>query len=271
MGTVKRVSGPWKAMVLIAIGLVGGGAAFAVASVPGTDGVIHACVQMAGTAPSTKAGNLRIIDPGATPAQTCSTVAQPGALPPEAALDWNATGLQGLAGTPGAPGAPGAAGKSVTVASGHTLTIAGGNVITIAGANFAPPNPAGPAIGTLTLGSGPGAVTVPIQAYDAPAPNIGSQSSGSGAGKVTFNPFSITRKIDKSSPILAKACAAGKHYTHAMLTIRKAGGTQKEDLEYKLTDALISSYGVSSGGDHPTESLSLNFTKIEFKNVPLNG
>jgi type VI protein secretion system component Hcp len=30
----------------------------------------------------------------------------------------------------------------------------------------------------------------------------GSQSSESGAGKVTFNPFSITRKIDKSSPQL---------------------------------------------------------------------
>jgi hypothetical protein len=29
---------------------------------------------------------------------------------------------------------------------------------------------------------------------------IGSQSSGAGAGKVTFNPFSITRKIDKTSP-----------------------------------------------------------------------
>ncbi len=26
--------------------------------------------------------------------------------------------------------------------------------------------------------------------------NGGSQSSGAGAGKVTFNPFSITRKID---------------------------------------------------------------------------
>lgn len=25
-------------------------------------------------------------------------------------------------------------------------------------------------------------------------------STGAGAGKVTFNPFSITRKIDKSSP-----------------------------------------------------------------------
>jgi type VI protein secretion system component Hcp len=30
----------------------------------------------------------------------------------------------------------------------------------------------------------------------------GSTSSGSGAGKVTFNPFSITRKIDSASPSL---------------------------------------------------------------------
>jgi type VI protein secretion system component Hcp len=28
----------------------------------------------------------------------------------------------------------------------------------------------------------------------------GTHSSGSGAGKVSFNPFSITRKIDKASP-----------------------------------------------------------------------
>ena len=31
-------------------------------------------------------------------------------------------------------------------------------------------------------------------------PAVQSQSSGAGAGKVTFNPFSITRKIDRSSP-----------------------------------------------------------------------
>jgi type VI protein secretion system component Hcp len=34
-----------------------------------------------------------------------------------------------------------------------------------------------------------------------PTLSIGSQSTGAGAGKVTFNPFSITRKVDKSSPI----------------------------------------------------------------------
>ena len=30
--------------------------------------------------------------------------------------------------------------------------------------------------------------------------NVGSQSTGAGAGKVPLNPFSITQKIDKSSP-----------------------------------------------------------------------
>jgi len=29
----------------------------------------------------------------------------------------------------------------------------------------------------------------------------GSASGGAGAGKVSFNPFSITRKVDKASPI----------------------------------------------------------------------
>ena len=29
----------------------------------------------------------------------------------------------------------------------------------------------------------------------------GGQSSGAGAGKVTFNPFSITRKVDTTTPI----------------------------------------------------------------------
>jgi type VI protein secretion system component Hcp len=37
---------------------------------------------------------------------------------------------------------------------------------------------------------------------DQVAGGIGSQSTGAGAGKVTFNPFSITRKVDRASPTL---------------------------------------------------------------------
>jgi type VI secretion system secreted protein Hcp len=39
-------------------------------------------------------------------------------------------------------------------------------------------------------------------------------------------------------------------------------------LELKLTNAMISSYSFSSGGDRPMESLSINFTKIEYKYTP---
>ncbi len=50
--------------------------------------------------------------------------------------------------------------------------------------------------------------------------------------------------------------------------------TDKGKLEtymaYKLTDVLISGYSISSGGDRPSESLSLNFTKIEFKGTPMD-
>jgi type VI protein secretion system component Hcp len=30
----------------------------------------------------------------------------------------------------------------------------------------------------------------------------GTKSTGAGAGKVTFNPFSITKHVDKASPVL---------------------------------------------------------------------
>jgi type VI secretion system Hcp family effector len=54
--------------------------------------------------------------------------------------------------------------------------------------------------------------------------NIGSQSTGSGAGAITFNPFSITRKIDKFSPILFRAACSGQSYQKVALGARKSAG-----------------------------------------------
>jgi type VI secretion system secreted protein Hcp len=55
--------------------------------------------------------------------------------------------------------------------------------------------------------------------------NIGSQSSGAGAGKVTFNPFSITRKIDKASPIFFQMACSGTAFKQVTLGLRKSAGT----------------------------------------------
>jgi type VI secretion system secreted protein Hcp len=38
-------------------------------------------------------------------------------------------------------------------------------------------------------------------------------------------------------------------------------------LQLELENTMVSSYSVSSGGDRPMESLSLNFTKITFNNI----
>lgn len=47
--------------------------------------------------------------------------------------------------------------------------------------------------------------------------------------------------------------------------------TEKDNLEpflqLTLSDCLVSGYSCSSGGDSPTESLTLNFTKIEYKHI----
>ena len=53
--------------------------------------------------------------------------------------------------------------------------------------------------------------------------NIGSQSTGAGAGKITFNPFSITRSSDKISPVLFQMACAGTPFQTVWLGLSKSG------------------------------------------------
>jgi type VI secretion system secreted protein Hcp len=93
---------------------------------------------------------------------------------------------------------------------------------------------------------------------------------GGGAGKVAMQDLSFVMTVNKASPLLMFACANGEHIKSALLTCRKAGKEQQEYLKIKLTDLLVSSYqtGGSSGSVVPTESISLNFTKVEFEYYP---
>jgi type VI secretion system secreted protein Hcp len=88
---------------------------------------------------------------------------------------------------------------------------------------------------------------------------------GGGAGKATFSDMAIMKRLDKSSPLLYLNCAQGKHLDTATVILRKAGEKPFEYLVVKMTDVLISSVQTSgsAGSDTPTESLSLNFAKIE--------
>lgn len=114
--------------------------------------------------------------------------------------------------------------------------------------------------------------------------NAGSATAGGGggAGKVVFQDLSITKRIDKSSPLLYLTCATGQHISRATLTLRSSGqdptGTTPSpvppsSMEYKLTDCIISSVKpAGSGGEElPTESVSFNFAKIEWTYKSADG
>jgi type VI secretion system secreted protein Hcp len=259
---------------LIAVGAAGVGAAIAVAAVPDSSGVIHACVAVDQTGkPLTAGANLRVIDPSVTPPQTCNTVAGAGG-PPEATLDWNITGPRGLQGLPGANGGQGPPGNTLTI-NGQTFSISGlKQTGTINNPSIAPlpPNPSGRPVGTLSLDLGPGAPpTIEVLSWSFGASNSGAASTGSGggAGKVKFNEFTIKKTTDSASPAFFKNCVSGTHFKKVVLVLRKAGGESPPFLSVTLKNAVISSYQQSnSGGDRPVESVSFNFAKIEFKYEP---
>ncbi|ALM10169.1 MAG: hemolysin-coregulated protein [Candidatus Peribacter riflensis] len=92
----------------------------------------------------------------------------------------------------------------------------------------------------------------------------GGKGGGSGAGKVSFQDLHFTKRIDKSSPLLMKSVASGKHIAKAVLTGRSADG--RDYLVITLSDVMVSSFVQNGdGSDVPAETLSFTYAKIEFE------
>ena len=88
---------------------------------------------------------------------------------------------------------------------------------------------------------------------------------GSGRGKATPGEFVITHVYDKASPVLAKHCAAGKHFKDAKLTARKAGEGQKAFLVITLKEVFITSVSPSAGSEGDIEEeVKCSYKDIEF-------
>ena len=91
---------------------------------------------------------------------------------------------------------------------------------------------------------------------------------GGTAGKASFSDLNLTKLLDKASPLLYSYAAQGRHIPTVVLALRKSGANPFEFYRITLTDVLISSVQTSGGGDVPAESLSINFTKIEWRYTP---
>ncbi len=97
-----------------------------------------------------------------------------------------------------------------------------------------------------------------------PGPTSGA---GGGSGKAAFGSFVFTHRIDRASPQLLLACATGKHFAVATLSVRKAGSQQADYLVIRLYDALIANVSLGSS-DSSMETVSLSCSRVDFEYKP---
>lgn len=94
---------------------------------------------------------------------------------------------------------------------------------------------------------------------------VGSGVGGHAKGKAVPGEFTFSHHYDKSSPIVAKYCANGKHFPKIVATCAQAGESQKDFLTITMKDCMIlsASPSASSGGD-VIETIALGYSEIEF-------
>lgn len=90
-----------------------------------------------------------------------------------------------------------------------------------------------------------------------------------GPGKVSVQSLSLSKWVDRASPILMQFCAKGKHIQEGVLTACKMGGEDDAIVFYTITmeEVFVSNVmaGGSEGSDGLTEQVGLDFAKVRVK------
>ncbi|MEM9371625.1 MAG: type VI secretion system tube protein Hcp [Pseudomonadota bacterium] len=87
--------------------------------------------------------------------------------------------------------------------------------------------------------------------------------SGRTSSRASVEPFAMSKVYDASSPYLALACMQGKAFDEVEISFRKDSGDAHLDyLKITLTNVVISSYNMSSGGEEIMDNFSLSFEKV---------
>jgi type VI secretion system secreted protein Hcp len=101
--------------------------------------------------------------------------------------------------------------------------------------------------------------------------------------KPVFSEITLTKIVDKTTPLLFTEATVGASKSNAVVKFISAGSNLNEYLTITLGNVMISSQtldttdrnvsddGENNRSDRPTESITLNFTKIEVKYTPYDN
>jgi type VI secretion system secreted protein Hcp len=100
--------------------------------------------------------------------------------------------------------------------------------------------------------------------------NIGSHASGAGAGKVTFNPFSVTRRTDRASPLLFQMACAGTPFETVVLLLRRSAGAPAAAaglifLRFDFKLVAVKSIAYAYDGEAPKEQVTFEYAGLQVR------
>jgi type VI secretion system secreted protein Hcp len=85
----------------------------------------------------------------------------------------------------------------------------------------------------------------------------------------------VTKITDGATNNLIRAACglapAGEGQTVIVDLVKTDQGEPETYMQITLTNALVSGFSISTGGDRPSESLTLNFTAVEIKNIGMGA
>lgn len=85
------------------------------------------------------------------------------------------------------------------------------------------------------------------------------------ASEPSISEVTVSKQMDQSSIYFFEQACVGNKAELCKIHMVSTGSPGRTYAEFNLTNALISGYSLSSGGDVPSESISVSFTKIEVK------
>ena len=88
------------------------------------------------------------------------------------------------------------------------------------------------------------------------------------ASEPSLSDVTIIKNFDAASPSLFTEATAGNAGKTVKIELTTTGEPSVVTCTYTLSNALISSYSVSTSSERPIESISISYTKLEFKFTP---
>lgn len=104
---------------------------------------------------------------------------------------------------------------------------------------------------------------------------IAAASAGGGSKREASAPsvseITVTKTFDAFSPLALKEAIGGKGAEVKVdITRTDNSGKHVAFQKYILTECMMSGYSISSGGDRPSESISLNFIKFDSEYIKVD-